>query len=188
MLSCESLGIDENIDEISDYDKVKIEQFKKGIQIIDNQIHVDLVWHDSIDQVPSNHEVALKVLNRVSNKLQESGQFEDYYDIFKQQKAEQIIEEFHCDPKDFHKYKWIPHRPVFKTDEQCTTKIRPVFNCSLKTGGHPSINEASYAGINLMADMLELLMLFRTNKHVLLGDLRKAFLMIKLKGVGGAPI
>ena len=183
MLSCESLGIEENIDEISDYDKVKIDQFKKGIQIIDKQIYVELVWHDSIEQVPSNHDVALKVLNRVSNKLQESGQLEDYYNIFKQQKSEQIIEEFHCDPKDYHKYKWIPHRPIFKTDEQCTTKIRPVFNCSLKTGGRPSLNEASYAGINLMADMLELLMLFRTNKHVLLGDLRKAFLMIKLKSL-----
>ena len=183
MLSCDSLGIDEDIDEISDYDKVKIEQFKKGIQVIDKQIHVDLVWHDNIDQVPSNHDVALKVLNRVSNKLQESGQLEDYLNIFKQQKAEHIIEEFHCDPKDFHKYKWIPHRPVIKTDEQCTTKIRPVFNCSLKTGGCPSLNEASYVGINLMADMLELLMLFCTNKHIFLGDLHKAFLMIKLKSL-----
>ena len=173
MLSCDSLGIDEGIDEISDYDKGKIEQFKNGIQVIDKQIYVNLVWHDSIKNVPSNHSVALKVLDRVCNKLQSSGKLEDYCNIFEQQKAENIIEEFHCEPKDFHKYKWIPHRPVYKTDEQSTTKIRPVFNCSLKTGGCPSINEASYVGINLMADMLELLMLFCTNKNVLLGDLRK---------------
>ena len=32
-----------------------------------------------------------------------------------------------------------------------------------------------------MADMCNLLILFRTNKYTLLGDLHKAFLMIKLK-------
>ena len=65
-------------------------------------------------------------------------------------------------------------------DEQSTTKIRPVFNCSLKTGGSCFLNEASYPGINLINDMLNLLLLFKTNKYVLLADIRKAFLMIKL--------
>ena len=117
------------------------------------------------------------------HKLEASGQQEDYLNIFKQQEAEHIIEKISVHPRDYHKYLWIPHRPVFKTDEQASTKIRPVFNCSLKTKGCPSINEASYGGINIMSDMLELLMLFRTNKYVFLGDLRKAFLMIKLKSI-----
>ena len=60
----------------------------------------------------------------------------------------------------------------------------PVFNASLKTKkGTPSLNEASYGGINLMKDMNELLMLFRTNHYVYLSDIRKAFLMIKLKKI-----
>ena len=60
--------------------------------------------------------------------------------------------------------------------------MRPVFNCSLKTQkDKPSLNEAAYAGINLMQDMLELQLLFRTEDFVLLGDLKKAFLQIKLK-------
>ena len=93
-----------------------------------------------------------------------------------------IIEEFFCDPKSFGDYIWLPHRPVFKEDEQTTTKIRPVFNCSLKTSpDKPSLNEASYQGINNMQSMLMLIMLFRTNKFVLLGDLRQAFLQIHLK-------
>ena len=60
--------------------------------------------------------------------------------------------------------------------------MRPVFNCSLKTQrDKPYLNEDTYAGINLMQDMLELQMLFRTEDFVLLGDLKKAFLQIKLK-------
>ena len=62
--------------------------------------------------------------------------------------------------------------------------MRPVFNASLKTKkGTPSLNEASYCGINLMKDMNDLLMLFRTNHYVYLSDIRKAFLMIKLKKI-----
>ena len=183
MLSTESLGIKEDLDSISDYDKIKVDEFKSGIELKNNQIHVDLVWHDNIDQVKSNHEIALKVLDNVSRKLEAKNQLDDYLNIFKQQESEQILERIKVDPKDFNKYIWIPHRPVIKTDEQSTTKMRPVFNCSLKTKGSPSLNEASYVGINLMGDMLELLMHFRTNKFVFLGDLRKAFLMIKLKSI-----
>ena len=40
--------------------------------------------------------------------------------------------------------------------EQVTTKIRPVFNCSLKTNKElPSINEAAYTGIDLMGSILK---------------------------------
>ena len=60
----------------------------------------------------------------------------------------------------------------------------PVFNCSLKTRKDcPSLIEASYAGINLMKDMQQLIMLFRTNHYVYLADVSKAFLMVKLKSI-----
>ena len=68
-------------------------------------------------------------------------------------------------------------------DEQTTTKIRPVFNFSLKTNAKYSLNEAAYPGINLMGDMLELLLLFRSDKYVMLADIRKAFLMIKIGSI-----
>ena len=91
-----------------------------------------------------------------------------------------MIKRFEVSPKDFLKYIWILHRPVFKIDDQCTTKIRPVLNCSLKVNGGCSLNEAAYSGVNLMGDMFELTLLFRSNKYVLLGDIRMTFLMIKL--------
>ena len=87
------------------------------------------------------------------------------------QLEENVIEEFVCPPSEFNKYIWIPHRPVFKEDEQSTFKMRPVFNCSLKSNKEkPSLNEAAYQGVNIMQNMLKLILLFRTNKYVLLGD------------------
>ena len=183
MLSCDSLGINESEDSISDYDAVKIEKFKNSIELINGEYHVDLVWHDTIDRVPSNEGIALSVLDRVSKDLEKKGLLEEYINGINKWEQDKIVERIEVNPKDFKNYKWIPHRPVFKTDEQSTTKMRPVFNCSLKTKKGPSLNEASYAGINLMKDMLELTMLFRTNHYVYLADVRKAFLMIKLKSI-----
>ena len=58
-------------------------------------------------------------------------------------------------------------------------KIKLVISCSLKTRGICSLKEVSYTGINLINDMPERLLLFKTNRHVLLVDSRKAFLMIR---------
>ena len=184
MISCDSLGIDENSESLSDYDADRIKKFRDSIELIDGEYHVELVFHDNIDQVQSNAGVSLNVADRVYKDLTSKGKYDEYLDQFKTFESEKIIERIEVDPKDFHKYIWIPHRPVFKTDEQSTTKMRPVFNASLKTKkGTPSLNEASYCGINLMKDMNELLMLFRTNHYVYLSDIRKAFLMIKLKKI-----
>ena len=85
-------------------------------------------------------------------------------------------------PSDYDSHIWIPHRSVIRTEEQVTTEIRPVFNCSLKTVKTlPSLNEAAYPGIDLMGSILKLLFYFRTNKFVTLSDIKQAFLMVKLK-------
>ena len=66
-----------------------------------------------------------------------------------------------------------PHRPVIKTDANTTTKIRPVFNCSLKTNKAPSLNEAACAGVNLMKDIVKLSIYFRSNKYTMLSDIKQ---------------
>ena len=181
MLSCDSLGIEENKDSLSDYDQERVDKFRNSIELINGEYHVDLSWHDNVDQVPSNEGVALNVLDRVNKDLERKGLLRDYNDGLIKWETDDITERIEVHPRDYKNYIWIPHHPVIKTDEQSTTKIRAVFNCSLKTKGGPSLNEASYAGVNLMKDMLELMVLFRTNRYVLLSDIRKAFLMIKLK-------
>ena len=179
MLSCESLGISDG--DISDYDQMQIQKFKNGIELIDGKINVELVWNDNIEFVPSNHSICLGALDQVMKRLEKNGYAEAYCQYWRDQESAGYIERFECQPSEYHNFKWLPHRPVFKMDEQSTTKIRGVFNASFKKGCSPSINQSSYVGVNLMADMCELLLKFRTNKHVLLADLKHAFLQIKLK-------
>ena len=110
------------------------------------------------------------------NKLDEA-----YNEVFFQQEKDGIIKRLKIQPEEFGKFIWIPHRPVIKNTEQMTNKIRPVFNCSLKRHSNYFLNEATYPGINLINNLIQILLKFRTNKFVMLGDIKKAFLMIRLK-------
>ena len=112
--------------------------------------------------------------------MQQKGLLTAYQNVFHKQLEDGIIERINVDPKDFEKFVWIPHRPVFKGEVNVTTKIRPVFNCSLKTNKAPSLNEAAYGGINLMGDIVKLSLYFRSNDLVMLSDIKQAFLQIML--------
>ena len=181
MFQTKGLGIDSKENAITDYDFVKIKDFEDSIKFEDGQYNVKLPWHeDVLEKVPSNHNVALTVMDRVSKKLEKDNLMDDYVKVFKEQEEEGIIERIEVDPQKYADYTWIPHRPIIKTEQQVTTKIRPVFNCSLKIHNSPSLNEAAYPGVNLMTDMIKLLLYFRSNKFTMISDIRKAFLMIKL--------
>ena len=122
-------------------------------------------------------KVPLAVAERVYNRLFIKGLDQAYEEVFEQQEVLGIIEPIENRVLGLN---FIPHRPVIKMDGLTTTKIRPVFNCSLKVGRAPSLNMASFAGIDLMNNLLSLLLYFRTNNNVVLADIMKAFLQIRL--------
>lgn len=181
IVSLESLGIPDQ-EGFSEYDQELIQRFEETVELRNGKYYVELPWHqDRLEKVPSNHAASLRILDRVASSLTKKNRYAEYVEVFRQQQREGIIEEIFVSPQEFDQYIWIPHRPVFKTDPTTTTKIRPVFNCSLKTGGGLSLNEAAYSGVNLTGDILKLLLAFRTNHYVLLADIRRAFLTIHLK-------
>ena len=90
--------------------------------------------------------MALKVLDRTMTSLRKSKLDEEYNEVFFQQENNGIIERLKIQLEEFGKF----IRPVIKNTEQVTTKSRPVFNCSLKTHGNYSLNEAAYPGNNLI--------------------------------------
>ena len=72
-------------------------------------------------------------------------------EFFKQQEALVIMEPVYQKMPD---QIWIPHRPVIRNEAKVATKIRPVFNCSLKMGKAPSLNETVFPGIDLTNNLL----------------------------------
>ena len=170
--SLESIGIRDS--DRSSYDNTEIEAFERSISFHDGKYHINIPWHrDIIKKVTSNYNLAKVIARKVSSKNGNLDSF--YFNVFQDQLDLVIIEEISlANPED---HIWIAHRPVMRTGN---VKVRPVFNCSLKTGGAPSINEAAYPGIDSLNDIFGLINFFRTNDFVLLGDLARAFLKIKL--------
>ena len=159
MFNMDSLGHNEEIE--SDFDRQLIDKFKQSISLQDGRYHIELPWKDEvISKVPSNHKVALSVPDKVAKDLNKNELLSSYQAEFSQQLADDIIEEIDVHPDDYHKFIWIPRHPVKKADTNMTTKIRPLFNCSLKTNMVPSLNEAAYAGVNLMKYIVKLSIYF----------------------------
>ena len=71
------------------------------------------VWRQ-VESVLSNHNTALRILERVVKDLEKKDLYEQYLDIFKQQEDEGIIEEITIPSEHFRYYIWSLHRPVLK--------------------------------------------------------------------------
>ena len=137
IFSLETMGIKE--DSVSDYNHNKIHSFRSSTTFRAGCYFIDLLWKEyKLVEIPSNHQVALNVLDYVI-KLERQNLYDDYCKVFLDQKSEGIIEMINISPDDFNKYIWVPHRPIIKKDPVCNTKIRPVFNCSLRTADRPSM-------------------------------------------------
>ena len=180
MFSLENIAINENCD-ISNYDSDMLQKFEDGISVDNNKYCVKLVWNDKIKKVPHNFDIAKAVLGRVYLNLKKNNLLEKYEAVFTQQLSDSILEPINLDMVEKSEHVFIPHRHVLKEDETCTTKLRVVLNCSLKTKDNPSLNEAAYQGVNLLQNLFELLIKIRSHKYLVMSDIKHAFLNIFLK-------
>ena len=141
---------------------------------------VDLIWnHDVLAKVENNYHLSKAVLRRVIRTLHEKGIYKEYDAVFKQQLEDGVLEEVPLEDMDSKTF--IPHRPVVKADQQCTTKVRPVLNCSVKAKGSPSLNDAAYPGVNLLQNLFDMLLRIRLNRFIITSDIKAAFLQVKLR-------
>ena len=82
---------------------------------------------------------------RVCKNLEKQNIANAYEEVFEQQEPLGIIEPVNQNMPD---QIWIPHRRVIRNESDITTKIRPVFNSSLKMGKAASLNKAAFPGID----------------------------------------
>ena len=92
------------------FDQEQIEKFKNGIEFKDGYYNVELPrYPDKVNLVPSNHFVALRVLDRTMEHLRKKGLTEKYQEVFDNQLRDSIIGEINVHPNYYYNYIWIPH-------------------------------------------------------------------------------
>ena len=75
---------------------------------------------------------------------------------------------------------FLPHHGVFREMHE-STKLRIVFNASAKDHLGWSLNDSLLCGKALQPDLAEILIKFRSTEYVLMGDIQKMFLQVKIR-------
>ena len=174
----ESVGVKES--KFSNEDEIMKENFNNSIEHNNDQYYVTLPWKLPCPQLEDNFKLAKGHLYRNYNKLKNLGKLDDYNNIFKEQLKMNFIEQVENEPFKRDGCHYLTHRAVFRTDSN-TTKLRIVYNCSLKGSNSISLNDCLMQGPNLVTDLVENLLNFRLDQFALQSDIEKAFLKVNLK-------
>lgn len=72
---------------------------------------------------------------------------------------------------------YLPHHAVVK-DSSTTTRVRVVFDASMKSDSGLSLNDIQYSGFPLQNDIFSIILRFRKHKYVLTADISKMYRMV----------
>ena len=85
-----------------------------------------------------------------------------------------------CKPDGIH---YLPHHEVIRSDKK-TTRLRIVYDASSKRANEVSLNDCLYRGPPSTLLIFDILVRFRIFRTVLIGDLEKAFLDVRVTPEG----
>ncbi|XP_071648476.1 uncharacterized protein [Temnothorax longispinosus] len=180
MWNLDVLGIEDPIQKSSkeEHQREVLKKFQETTKINSTgRYEVILPWKENHPPLCENRDVAERRLENTLRKLRTDKLLREYEEIFDEWLAEGIIEEV-SEEEIINPGFYLPHRPVIK--ENSTTRIRPVFDASVKATDRPSLNQCLETGPNFIELIPSLLLRFRENKVGVIADIRKAFLQISV--------
>ena len=118
-------------------------------------------------------------------RLKKSDQFDEYDAIIQDQLKEGIVESAHEPPNGTVFY--LPHHHVVRESAE-SIKMRIVYDASSKTGSQPSLNDCLNTGPPLQNQLFKVLVRGRFHPVALNGDIRKAFLQVRIRPLSSAYV
>ena len=139
-----------------------------------------LPWKGGHPPLPNNKAGSLSRLAQLQPKLQHMGVEEKYAETIEQQKSEGIVETASEPPQGKEFY--IPHMPVVRMAAE-SSKLHIVYDASARANQNaPSLNDCLYPGSPLQNHIWNILVRMRFHPVALTGDLKQAFLQVRIKG------
>ena len=174
--------------EFSVVDQNACETFFKQIEIKDNRLAVPLLWEKSNSHLlGKNLNLSAKILSSMKKKLEKiPNGIEMVNEVIQDQIKSDIIKPIPNLEKfidDNPECSFIANMPVFK-ENSATTKCRIVLLSNLKENGENvslSHNQCTIPGPQLNRPIETSVTLLRFDEKLLIFDLKKAFLQLKLK-------
>ena len=129
--------------------------------------------------MPDNKLGSLKRLATLLHRLKRNGKLEEYDAIIREQLEEGVVEEAGMSAKGKEFY--IPHKAVIR-ENAATTKMRIVYDASARAKDTaPSLNECLETGPPLQNQIWRVLVRGRFHAVAIAGDIRKAFLQVRIR-------
>ena len=170
----ETLGIRDTEDEVH-------ETFKNSISFNGIRYSVRLPWKEGHPELPSNYSTSLHRLRTQVRKLERDPEIlREYAAIIEDQLQSGIIEEV-IELERAPKVHYLPHQAVVRK-ESATTKVRVVYDASSREGKvEACLNDCLHVGPPLTPLLYNILLRFRENRVILVGDREKAFLNVEVE-------
>ena len=142
-----------------------------------------LLWRDK-PNLCNNYLSAKARLDTLLRRLRANPELKKAYVDAIQEYMDMHVVEIVIDPrakepsrKDLY---FLPHRAVYD-ETRVSTKCRIVFDASAKTSNKLSLNDNLVCGPALQLSILAIEIRFRTQKYILIGDIGKMFLQIRIQ-------
>ena len=188
-ISCsETLNLNNNINRFWNLDEIGIKEkevsvydkFRNDIKIKNERYSVRLPIKEYHPILPDHYTLCLKRLQALRHKLaQDEILLRKYDEIIKDQLNKGMIEEVTTEGL-VGSTTYLPHRPVID-EERSSTKIRIVYDGSVKLKDEVSLNDILYTGPCLNPDLYKLLLQFRLYPIAITADIEKAYLQIDIE-------
>ncbi|XP_065189369.1 uncharacterized protein LOC135819998 [Sycon ciliatum] len=177
--SLERIGVEDPASLPTDDDTVR--QFEETVTFADGRYTVQFPWKPDM-QLPHNKDLAYGRMKSLGKRLAaDRDLLTRYNDVLLQQERlgiiEQVTEKTKCGQRSHH----LPHHPVL-SPSKATTKLRVVYDASAKVNKTaPSLNDCLNQGPSLLPSLCGILLRFRLAPIVLISDIEKAFLQVRIQ-------
>ncbi|KAF8368761.1 hypothetical protein PRIPAC_86590 [Pristionchus pacificus] len=154
--------------------------FDETIQKQGNEYVVQYsVKPDAMTQLPSNFDLATsRLVSTIKTLSKERANLEYYDSIISDQLSLGQVEK--VDPRDNEGIvHYLAHQPVFRPDKP-TTPLRIVYDASAHLRNKPCLNDMIHPGPTDLEQIPALLIRSRSRKTLIVADVEKAFLQVKL--------
>ncbi|KAF8359613.1 hypothetical protein PRIPAC_94608 [Pristionchus pacificus] len=154
--------------------------FDETIQKQGNEYFVQYsVKPDAMTQLPSNFDLATsRLVSTIKTLSKERANLEYYDSIISDQLSLGQVEK--VDPRDNEGIvHYLAHQPVFRPDKP-TTPLRIVYDASAHLRNKPCLNDMIHPGPTDLEQIPALLIRSRSRKTLIVADVEKVFLQVKL--------
>ena len=165
---------------MTEEERAALEKVKNSCTIVEGRYQVGVPWKRGQPYLSDNRAIAESRLVSTEKNLRKSPIVaEEYCRTVKEYVEKGYLRKVNPNQEKVAAQWYLPHFPVVRLDKS-TTKVRIVFDCSVKCDG-VSLNDEIHAGPKLQQDLFDVLLRFRRDPVAVACDIKEMYMQISIE-------